>query len=67
VARGRDLFGALVPYDKVWCPGADYCTTIKLSSDVTIEGQPLPAGIHSLWAKPGASKWTMIVNRAEIV
>jgi len=22
VARGRDLFGALVPYDRVWCPGA---------------------------------------------
>ena len=67
VARGRDLFGALVPYDKVWCPGADYCTTIKLSTDVTIQGQTLPAGIYSLWAKPGPTKWTMIVNRAEIV
>src|SRR5688572_22586832 len=52
VARGRDLFGALVPYDKVWCPGADYCTTIELSTEVTIEGQKLPAGIYSLWAKP---------------
>ena len=20
VARGRDLFGALVPYDRIWCP-----------------------------------------------
>ena len=65
VARGRDLFGALVPYDKVWCPGADYCTTITLSTDVTIEGRPLAAGTYSLWAKPGATKWTMIVNRAQ--
>ena len=27
VARGRELFGALVPYDHVWCPGANDCTT----------------------------------------
>lgn len=67
VARGRDLFGALVPYDKVWCPGADYCTTIKVSTDVTIEGQALPAGIYSIWAKPGATKWTLMINRAQLV
>ena len=67
VARGRDLFGALVPYDKVWCPGADYCTTITLSTDITIEGHALPAGTYSLWAKPGATKWTVIVNRAQLV
>jgi len=67
VARGRDLFGALVPYDKVWCPGADYCTTIKVSTDVTIDGHALPAGTYSLWAKPGATKWTVIVNRAQLI
>jgi hypothetical protein len=67
VARGRELFGALVPYDKVWCPGADYCTTIKVSTDVTIEGHALTAGTYSLWAKPGATKWTLIVNRAQLV
>lgn len=67
VARGRDLFGALVPYDKVWCPGADNCTTITVSTDVTIEGHALPAGTYSLWAKPGATRWTLIVNRAQLV
>jgi hypothetical protein len=67
VARGRELFGALVPYDKVWCPGADYCTTITVSTDVTIEGHALPAGTYSLWAKPGAAKWTVIVNRAQLI
>ncbi|MEO6238196.1 MAG: DUF2911 domain-containing protein [Vicinamibacterales bacterium] len=64
VARGRELFGALVPYDRVWCPGADDCTTIATSTDITIEGQPLPAGTYSVWAKPGAAKWTIILNRA---
>ncbi len=64
VARGRDLFGALVPYDRVWCPGADDCTTITVSTDVKIEGHALPAGTYSIWAKPGAAKWTLMLNRA---
>ena len=64
VARGRELFGALVPFDKVWCPGADDCTTIAVSSDIKIEGKDLPAGTYSVWAIPGATKWTIILNRA---
>src|SRR5436190_24152652 len=64
VARGRDLFGALVPYDRVWCPGANDCTTLTVSTAITIEGHALAAGTYTLWAKPGAAKWTIIVNRA---
>jgi hypothetical protein len=64
VARGRDLFGALVPYDRIWCPGADDCTTIAVSTDITVEGKALAAGTYSLWAKPGAATWKVIVNRA---
>lgn len=64
VARGRDLFGGIVPYDRVWCPGADDCTTVTVSTDVTIDGKSLPAGTYSLWAKPGAARWTIIFNRA---
>lgn len=67
VARGRDLFGALVPYDKIWCPGADDCTTLAVSTDVKIEGQDLPAGTYTVWARPGAEKWTIILNRAHPV
>jgi len=48
VARGRELFGALVPYAKEWCPGADSATTITLSGDVLVAGQPLAAGEHPL-------------------
>ena len=64
VARGRELFGALVPYDRVWCPGADDCTTITTSTDITIEGRALPAGTYSVWAKPSAATWIVILNRA---
>jgi hypothetical protein len=64
VARGRDLFGALVPYGRVWCPGANECTTLTVSTDVTIDGKKLPAGTYTVWAKPGPSKWSIIFNMA---
>jgi hypothetical protein len=67
VARGRDLFGALVPYDRVWCPGADNCTTLMVSTHVKIEGQDLPAGTYTVWARPGAETWTILLNRANPV
>jgi len=63
-ARGRALFGALVPYDSVWNPGADEATRIEVSRDVRIEGAPLPAGKYSLWAIPRPDEWTVIFSRA---
>jgi len=51
-ARGRTLFGALVPWGKVWCPGADEATTIALTKDVLVAGQRLAAGKYSIWAIP---------------
>jgi Protein of unknown function (DUF2911) len=65
VARGRALFGALVPWDIVWHPGADSATRITLSRDVLIEGKPLRAGEYTLWLIPHASgAWTVIFSSA---
>ncbi len=64
VARGRDLFGALVPWGKMWCPGADDATTIDVTTDVTIDGHALPKGKYSIWTEPNPGKWTVIFNRA---
>ncbi len=65
VARGRALFGALVPWDSVWHPGADSATRIRFNHDVLIEGKPLRAGEYSLWLIPHASApWTVIFSRA---
>src|SRR5881628_1855945 len=65
-ARGRTLFGrgGVVPWGKVWCPGADTATTIALSRDMVVGGQPLAAGKYSIWAIPGPDEWTLIFNRA---
>ena len=65
VARGRALFGALVPWDSVWHPGADSATRIRFSRDVVIEGHPLRAGEYSLWLIPREhAPWTVIFSRA---
>ena len=65
-ARGRTLFGpgGVVPWGKVWCPGADQATTITLSGDMVVGGQPLAAGKYSIWAIPGPDEWTLIFSRA---
>ena len=63
VARGREIFGKLVPYGKIWCPCADDATTIEVSTKVLFEGQELPAGKYSVWSEPGPDKWTIIFNK----
>src|SRR5437764_416635 len=63
-ARGRTLFGDLVPWGKVWCPGADQATTLAVTKDVLVAGQPLAAGKYSIWAIPGPAEWTLIFSKA---
>jgi hypothetical protein len=63
VARGRQLFGALVPYGQVWTPGADQATAITFSRDVRINDRPLATGAYSIWTIPRADTWTVIFNR----
>jgi hypothetical protein len=62
-ARGRALFGGIVPYGAVWCPGADEATTFATSQRITFAGQPLEAGTYSVWAIPAQDTWTLILSR----
>src|SRR6478609_5207654 len=65
VARGRALFGRLVPWDSVWHPGADSATRVSFDHDVLIEGHALKAGEYSLWFVPRQHlPWTVIFSRA---
>ena len=60
--KGRAIWGALVPYDKVWRTGANEATTITFSDDVTVEGQKLAKGTYSLHTIPGKDQWAVIFN-----
>lgn len=63
VARGRELFGALLPYESIWHPGANDATYISFSDDMLVGGHPLPAGNYSLWTIPRPDEWTIIFSR----
>ncbi|HEX6083175.1 MAG TPA: DUF2911 domain-containing protein [Thermoanaerobaculia bacterium] len=60
--KGRQIWGALVPYDKVWRTGANEATTIQFSDDVWINGQKLAKGLYSLHTIPSTGDWTVIFN-----
>src|ERR1700722_1529395 len=59
----RKIWGALVPYGKVWRAGANENTTITFDDPVTIEGQPLAAGTYGLHMIPNADEWTVIFSK----
>lgn len=63
VAKGRAIWGGLVPYDKVWRTGANEATQITFSDDVTINGQALAKGAYSLHTIPGKDSWIVIFNK----
>jgi tetratricopeptide (TPR) repeat protein len=63
--NGRKIWGEkeLVPYNEVWRAGANENTTISFSDDVTVEGQPLPAGTYGLHMIPTPTAWTVIFSK----
>ena len=60
--KGRDIFGALVPYDKVWRTGANEPTTFATKNDINFGGKALKEGTYSVWTIPGESSWQVILN-----
>ena len=60
--RGRKIFGNLVPFDRVWCPGADECTRLSTNRDLQFAGLKLKAGDYSLWMLPTETAWTLTFN-----
>ncbi len=63
VARGRELFGKLVPYGRIWTPSADSAMRITVSTDIEVDGHALKAGSYSIWAIPDSTSWTVIFNK----
>lgn len=63
VARGRQLFGALVPYEQIWTPGADKATSITVSRNIQINDVPLAKGSYSIWTIPRPDRWTVVFNK----
>jgi hypothetical protein len=61
--RGRTIFGTLVPYDRVWCPGADEATTLESDKPIRIGTLTIPPGPHTIWMLPTAQTWMLVVSQ----
>jgi len=62
-ARGRTIFGGLVPYGEVWRTGANAATTLITSSSLQIGDLSVPAGTYTLYSVPTQSGWQLVVNK----
>lgn len=60
--KGREIWGALVPYGKVWRAGANDATTFETSKNIMVEGKELPAGKYSFFIIPEKDSATIIFN-----
>jgi len=58
--KGREIFGNLVPFGKMWRMGANNNTTISFSDDVMIGGKKLAAGDYALFANPTKNSWEIV-------
>ncbi len=63
-ARGRTIFGGLVPYDELWRTGANEPTMIHTAVALDIGGIRVEPGTYSVYTVPGVSEWQIIVNRS---
>ena len=59
-AKGRVIFGDLVPFGKLWRTGANANTTVSFSEDVIINGTTLKKGKYALYTTPKADMWEVI-------
>lgn len=59
-ARGRAVFGNLVPFGKLWRTGANQNTTISFGDDVIIDGKTLKKGKYALYTVPNIQSWEIV-------
>jgi len=62
-AKGRKIFGDLLPFDKIWRTGANAPTKLTVSDTVSIEGAKLAPGDYAIYTIPGATEWTVIIGK----
>ncbi len=63
--KGREIFGALVPYGETWRTGANEATVFETNKTLIINKKELPAGKYTLWTVPGENSWDVILNNGQ--
>ena len=62
-AKGRVIFGELVPFGKVWRTGANQASTLTFGDDVTIGDKKIAAGKYGLLSIPNKNNWILIITK----
>ena len=60
-AKGRTIYGDVVPFGKIWRTGANGATTITFGEDVTIEGIAVKQGTYALYSIPNKDAWELML------
>ena len=60
-ARGRVIFGDLVPFEKVWRTGANQSTQITFGDDVRINEKNIKAGTYAIYTIPFEKEWKVML------
>ncbi len=61
--RNRQIFGAVVPWNRVWRTGSNNSTQLRTTSDLVVNGNKLPAGKYSIWTFPSETGWQIMFNK----
>ncbi len=61
-ARGRKVFGELVPYGKLWRTGANKASFIEFTDSVKIAGISVKKGKYAIFTIPNVDEWTIVLN-----
>ena len=62
-AKGRKIYGGLVPFGKVWRTGANEATSLTTDTAFTVGGKDVPAGSYTLFTVPNADKWSLVISK----
>jgi hypothetical protein len=62
-AKGRKIYGGLVPYGQIWRAGANEATKLVADTDLAVGGTTVPAGSYTIFTIPNADKWTLVISK----
>jgi hypothetical protein len=62
--KGRQIFGALVPFDKIWRTGANETTVLTVEGDFMVGKIHAPKGSYGVYTIPGKTGWTLVLSKA---
>jgi Protein of unknown function (DUF2911) len=62
-AKGRKIYGELVPFGQIWRTGANEATALVTPVDLTIGGTTVPAGSYTIFTVPNKDKWALVISK----